>query len=134
VLLVYTPENGERQEFPFRPLEINNVDAEDVEEVGGTVWDDFDDFDRAFRQGKTRALRAALWVSLRATQPDLTFDDVHFKLGEVDVFLEDEERERIRQAIAEGLVTGDDARLAEAAIAIQPPGKDEPAASDTNST
>jgi hypothetical protein len=136
MLLVYTPEGGERQEFVFRPIELNNLDAEDLEEVGGNVWDDSGEFERAFHQGKTRALRAALWISLRATKPELTFDQVQFRLNEVDVFLEPEEREQIRQALQEGLYSGAQAEQAKAILAAvpEPEGKDEVAAGDTSST
>lgn len=136
MLLIYTPENGERQEFVFRPIELNNLDAEDLEEVGGNVWDDSGEFERAFHQGKTRALRAALWISMRATKPELTFDQVQFKLNEVDVFLEPKEREQIRKALEEGIYSGAQAEQAEAILAAEPEpeGKGEPAADDTNST
>src|SRR5215217_7187997 len=132
MLLVYTPEEGERQEFVFRPLEMNNLDAEDIEEVGGNVWDNFDDFTDAFHQGKTRALRAALWISLRATNPQMEFDHVGFKRGEVGVFLQPDERERIRQSLHEGILTDAQADEAKRILAsTEELGKDEPAVSDT---
>jgi len=135
MLLVYTPEDGERQEFVFRPLEMNNLDAEDIEEVGGNVWDNFDDFTDAFHQNKTRAIRAALWISLRATNPDVEFDHVGFKRAEIGVFLQPDERERIRQSLHEGILTDEQAAQAKQILAAtSEPGKDEPVESDTSST
>lgn len=139
MLLVYTPEGEERQEFVFRPLEMNNMDAEDIEDVGGNIWDNFDEFTDAFHQGKTRALRAALWISLRTTSPNLEFDHVGFKRNEINVLLQSDERDRIRQSLHEGILTDEQADEAKRILAAEvtdseESGKDEPAASDTNST
>lgn len=137
--LVYTPEGEAPQEFIFRPLEINELDAEDIEDVGGNTWDNYDEFGSAFFGGKWKAIRAALWVCMRATNPDLGFDQVKFKINEVDIFLEDEERARIKERLHEGSLSVDEAEeakriLAAEAIGSVESGKEEAGAEDTNST
>ena len=98
--IIYTPSDGERQEFIFRPGELTNVEAEMIEIQGGEAWDTYEEFGRKFMNGNMRAYRAALWICLKRHQdPKIKFMDVSFRVDQIDVDLEEDEKERIYTAI-----------------------------------
>ena len=143
MLLVYTPEGAERQEFIFRPMELMSPDAEALEDVGGSSWVTFDEFGVKFRAGSIKAWRAALWVMLRRQDPKLRFSDLVIRVDEVDVLLEPDERDRIRAEIdksvemseaekQEALALMDDGQIPDIVVP-EPEGKDEPGDESTDS-
>ena len=110
--LTYAPKGQDPQTFDFDPDDLGSLEAEALEEAGGSQWDSFGQWVNLYNQGGFRAWRAALWIMLRRHNPDLGFEEVLPKVGEL-------------------LVTGDDAKTpAEESLE----GKDEPAADDTNGT
>ena len=97
--IIYTPTDGEKREFIFRPGELTNVETEMIEIQGGEAWDTYEDFGRKFMSGSMRAYRAALWICLKRQDPKIKFLDVSFRVDELDVDLEDDEKGRIYAAI-----------------------------------
>lgn len=98
MLLTYDPEDVEPRVFVFRPAELRSVEAEALEEVGGGVWDNFDEFGRLFLAGNRRALRAALWLCRRRTEPGLSFEGLDVGVYDVRVGYDDDELARIDAA------------------------------------
>ena len=89
-VLVYDPEDGERQEFPFDPFKLNSVDAEDLEDLG--PWDNYGDFGQRLLGGNRRAIRSLFWVMRRHTEPALTLEQVQVQVGDLRLeFPEDDE-------------------------------------------
>ena len=110
--ITYTPNDGEAREFIFRPGELSNIEAELIEIQGGELWATYEDFGRHFMNGGMRAYRAALWICLRRVNPKIKFMDVSFRVDEIDVDLEQEERDRIQAAIEGDQDLDDDQREA----------------------
>lgn len=101
--ITYVPIDGEKREFIFRPGELTNLEAELIEIQGGEIWDSYEEFGRLFMNGNMRAYRAALWVCLRREQPRLKFNDLSFRVDQLNVELEEDERDRIVAAIADDI-------------------------------
>jgi hypothetical protein len=101
VLLIYTPEGGERREFSFKPLELMSVDIEAIEDVGGETWGNFGQFCEALGNWKMRAKRAALWVNLRHEQPRLRFPELVVRADELVLEWDDDEIAKFQAAAAE---------------------------------
>jgi len=70
-----------------------------IEIQGGEAWDTYEDFGRKFMSGSMRAYRAALWICLKREDPKIKFLDVSFRVDELDVDLEEDEKGRIYAAI-----------------------------------
>jgi hypothetical protein len=95
VRLVWTPEEGEKREFSFRPNKLMSVEAELIESLGGEAWETFDEFGRLFMKGNRRAYRAALFVLLKRTEPGRKFRDLNLRADEIAVDYEDDELAQI---------------------------------------
>jgi hypothetical protein len=101
VRLIYTPEDGEKREFSFRPPKLMSPEVEALEDVGGDAWDSFDEFAVKFLKGNRRAYRAALWLMLKREEPALKFRDLVVRVDEVSVEFDDDEAQKVRQAIVD---------------------------------
>lgn len=99
--LIYTPEDGEKREFSFRPQQYMSPEIEALEDVGGDAWDSFDEFAIKFWKGNRRAYRAALWLMLKREDPTLKFRDLVVRVDEIQVDFEDDELPKARQAVAD---------------------------------
>jgi len=99
VRLIWIPENGEKREFSFKPAKLMTVEAEAIEEVGGTTWESFDQFGRKFMMGNRRATRAALWIMLKREQPKLKFHELNLGVYEVETEFDDQEANVIRETL-----------------------------------
>lgn len=97
--LIWTPPGGERREFDFQPLQIQSVEAEAIEDVGGRRWETYDEFGRLFMAGNRKAMRAALWIVRRREEPRLRFDDLTLRVDELHVDFDDAETARLRAQI-----------------------------------
>jgi hypothetical protein len=97
--ITYRPTDGPERSWLFRPNDLDNREAELIENVGGEAWATWEEFGRKFMLGSIRAYRAALWLLLRRENPRLRFNDVGFKVDQLDVDLEDEEFQRITEAL-----------------------------------
>ncbi len=79
--LVYTPADGERREWEYDPSEVTAAEAEAVEDVTGSTWEEVN---KAAGKGGIRARRAILWMLLRRDHAVLRFADVVFRVGELE--------------------------------------------------
>lgn len=128
--LIYTPEDGPRQEFVYKPGKIRAGDAELLERRTSMSWGDFN---QQLARGSILARRALLWFFLRQTHVALRFEDVDFALDELQLEFDRGEWATIRKQVEEAKLpegTPDEMRetvLAEidreAADAEEPPGK-----------
>lgn len=99
MLLKYTPEGEKEQTFTIRPGRLLSVEAEALEDVGGTAWSSIEEWRLKFQQGNFKARRAALWIMLRREQPRLRFPEVAVYVDELDIDFEPEELDRIRERV-----------------------------------
>ncbi len=101
--LIWEPEGAERREWEFTPHKLRTVEVEDLESVGGTAWEDFDEFRRLFRKANRRALRAALWIVRRRDETGLRFDQLDLSASEVKIDeWGDDEKAELRELILSG--------------------------------
>ena len=130
--LTYTPEDGDQQEFAFRPGDLFSFEAEAIEEAGGTAWTTFEEYGNRFIDGQFKARRAALWIMLRRENPKLRFVDVVCKVKELDVAYDADELKRMRERIEGDTSMSDEDRAAalaeieaaEQTVEPEPLGKD----------
>jgi hypothetical protein len=107
VKIIYTPKDGEWQEFTLNTQDLTTIEAETLEEAGGVQWETLAQWAILFDRGSFRAIRVALWMLLRRANPELDLNEVQPTVNEISV-QEDKPAE--------------------------PEGKGEPAATDTDST
>jgi len=96
MLITYTPADGDKREWEFKPAKLISAEAEAIEDATG--WT-FDEFGEKFLGGSMKAKRAALWILLRRETPTLRFRELSITPEEVVVDLEPDEAERLRAAI-----------------------------------
>lgn len=99
MILIYTPADGPKREFPFNPGKLLSPEAEAIEDVGGRTWESFPEFGAKFMKNNTKALRAALWIMLKRENPKLKFTDVTVAVEELDYTFDEDELKRLRDAI-----------------------------------
>jgi hypothetical protein len=103
MLIIYTPDGGDRQEFEFDPDSAWSFEAELIESVGRPLWVAYEtDFLDLLREGNFTARKALLWVLLRRENPTLRFADLVVKTNEVVMGLDKAERRVMRQRMAAG--------------------------------
>ena len=102
MIITYTPQEGEVRTWEFTPQLLMTPEAEAIESVGGTLWEDFDTFGQLFNKGNRRAYRAALWVLLRREDPSLRFETLSVGAMDIKLTLGEFERERIRAVLTQG--------------------------------
>jgi hypothetical protein len=93
IRLNYQPADKELQSWEFDPDDLDNLDSERIEIVGGETWDSYAQWWYLLQRGNVRATRALLWTYLRHANPALDFNEIKFKTGEVG--LEDVEDEPV---------------------------------------
>jgi hypothetical protein len=137
MLLVFSPEDGGKQEFVFNPFELLSIEAELVEELG--PWDSYDEFLLRLRKGNVRAKRALLWIMLKRQNPRLRFPELVVKVNELDL---QPDQDEIRAALDSGNLTDEEradalillAEGGDQAVVEPAEGKGEPVAVGTDST
>lgn len=96
--LIYTPDDGERQEWVYKPGKLRAGDAELLERRTNMSWGDFN---QALARGSILPRRALLWYFLRQTHATLRFEDVDFALDELSLEFDRQEWAAIRQQVEE---------------------------------
>lgn len=138
MIITYTPDDGDSQEYEFMPGKLMNAEAEAIEDVGGQAWSTFEEFGVKFFRGSARARRAALWIAMKRGNPRLKFSDVSFRADQVSVDysakeravileamladpdLDEEQRANLTTALGTELVSDVEAALDEAAVVREP--------------
>jgi hypothetical protein len=89
VIVVYTPDEGEPQRWPFKPGRVMATEAEAIEKVTGYSFQEWGD---AMEKGSATALRALVWIlRKRHEDPTVRYRDVDFPLGAVEIEMEDDD-------------------------------------------
>jgi hypothetical protein len=97
MIVTYTPEDGDKQEWEFKPDRLMTTEAEAIERVTGMTYGEFGE---SLMKGGMTARRSMVWVlRKRNGEPTLKFRDVDFPVGDVEITLDDEETDRVRQAV-----------------------------------
>lgn len=99
MLLTWQSDKAPSREWEFTPRRLLTPEAEAIENVGGSVWDNFDEFARLFNAGNRRALRAALWIMLRREDPKIEFDSLNVGAYDIKVSFGDDEKSVIRDLL-----------------------------------
>lgn len=118
MIVRYTPEGAEPQQWTFQPGKLDSLEAEAIEEVGGAAWASYYEFGQKLLNGSAKAQRAILWTMLRRAQPKLRFDEVSYPQEDVFVGYEASETARLREALANPETTMPDDQRAELLEAI----------------
>jgi hypothetical protein len=85
IRLTYRPPNKDLQSWELDPDDLDNLESETVEAVGGTQWDSYAQWFYLVTRGNTRAVRALLWMLLKRTDPLLDFNEVRFRTSDVEL-------------------------------------------------
>jgi hypothetical protein len=88
VKIIYSPRDGERREWTWKPSELPSHEAELIEDAMDLPYQAFV---AKWLSGSTRARRALLWVLLRRDVPALEFGQVRFLLDELGDDFDDDE-------------------------------------------
>lgn len=97
----YAPEDADEHVFSFKPRQLFSFDSEAIEEVGGNLWTNWDEFLAALADTKGRALRAVLWHERKKSKPDLPFHEVIVRPGEISGYYDDEEVAELQEMAAD---------------------------------
>ena len=102
--VIWTPTEGERREWEFAPSQLRTVEAEAIENVGGSRWDNLDTFENLLIRGNRRARRAVLWILLRREKASLNFDTLDLQANEVTIdYWGETEKAWIRERMLAGV-------------------------------
>jgi hypothetical protein len=93
IRLTYAPRGGPRQGFVLDDAEMTTLQAESLEELGGTSWDTLLEWLDKFQRGSFKAWRAAIWVCMQAQNPALRFEEFLPTLAELEIENIDDEPE-----------------------------------------
>ena len=85
IRVVLAPKDSEPQTWEFDPDDADNIEAEQLESVGGEVWDSYGQWLELMGRYNARAIRAMLWILMRRTDPNMDFDLVRFRTSELDL-------------------------------------------------
>jgi hypothetical protein len=97
MIVTFMHEDGDKREWQFKPDRLLTTEAEAIERVTGMTYADFGE---SLMNGGMTARRAMVWVlRKRNGEPELKFRDVDFPVGDVDIDLDDGEKEKMRQAL-----------------------------------
>jgi hypothetical protein len=100
----YAPEGEEPRKFELDVDNLSTDEAEAIDEAGGTQWVTLGRWVDLINQGGWRAWRVALWIYLRRTDPELGFEEVKPKVGDLTWELPDDEppKPNLTEESAEG--------------------------------
>ena len=101
--LIYTPEDGQRQVFEYKPGRLRSSEAVAIERAGDGSWESYSEFGSKLLNSNREALRALLWLMLRRTDPNLQLDQVDPMVEELDLDWDEEEKRRLEEAEADAL-------------------------------
>lgn len=93
MIVTYAPSEGERREWEYKSADLPSGEAEDIEDAIGST---FVEWQTSLLQGGAKARRALLWVLLKRDNSSLKFGDVSFRLGELSVEFDREEKQQVR--------------------------------------
>lgn len=127
----YTPEGADPREWVINLNKLPNVEAEEIERRTDMTYGEWGD---ALERNSMRALHALLFVLMRRSTPSLKWDQIVFSMSEVSLEMELAEKKealvRIREGIANGSISDDDARPAIDALVAEIAAEDEPESAD----
>lgn len=96
MIVTYTPEGEEKQEWSWDPDKVRVVEGELIEKRFG---DTYDKFKAAVQAGSIKARRVLLWHLLKRAHPTLRLEDVDFVAGDLKVELSRNELEQLRSRL-----------------------------------
>jgi hypothetical protein len=97
MIVTYTSEDGSKHEWEFKPDRLLTTEAEAIERVTGMTYAEFGE---KLMNGGMTARRAMVWVlRKRNGEPTLKFREVDFPVGDVDIELDEQEKDKVRRAV-----------------------------------
>ena len=97
--LIFRPENSPPIVYSFVPGNLMSDEAEAIEELPNTPWNTFEEFGQMFLQGNQKAHRAALWICMKAENPNLEFSSIRYPLHALKITFEKIEAQRFHDSI-----------------------------------
>lgn len=97
MIVTYTPEGEEKQEWVWDPDKVRAVEGELIEKRFG---DTYDKFKAAVQSGSIKARRVLLWHLQKRAHPTLRLEDVDFDAGDLKVEMSRTELEQLRARLA----------------------------------
>jgi hypothetical protein len=81
----HTPEGGSPVDYEVEIDDLAELDAEAIEEAGGSQWRTFAEWASLLDAGGFRAWRVLLWIVQRRTNPDLELNAVKLRSKELGI-------------------------------------------------
>ncbi|SES20881.1 hypothetical protein [Lentzea albida] len=97
MIVTYTPDGGDRQEWEWNPDKVRAVEGELIEKRFG---DTYDKFKVAVQSGSIKARRVLLWHLLKRAHPTLRHEDLDFEASELKVEMTRGELELMKSRVA----------------------------------
>lgn len=98
MIIVYSPEDGDKQQWEFTPGKVRAGEAERIEKRYGANWTEFL---QGVNTGSIRARRVLLWHLIRRDHPTLRWEDTpDFYAGELSVDMSLTELVEMRERVA----------------------------------
>ena len=117
MFVTYKPEDGDVQDWEFRPNKVRQSEGEMIEKRFGGTWDQFVG---AVQSGNLKARRVLLWHLMRRQHPALRLEDVpDFYTGEVEVRFSHDELLTIREKALKATLNDADREQIETALDIE---------------
>lgn len=80
------------QSYDFEPDSLTGIEAEAIEDAGGTQWQTFAEWIDRFYRGGWRPVKVALWIMLRRNKPELGYEELAgLKVSDVELDLSESE-------------------------------------------
>lgn len=98
MIVVYSPEDGDKQQWEFVPGKVRAGEAERIEKRYGANWSEFL---QGVNTGSIRARRVLLWHLMRRDHPMLRWEDTpDFYAGELTVDMSIAEMVEMRRRLS----------------------------------
>lgn len=127
MIVTYTPQGGDAQTWNYKQAELTSAEAELIEDATGLT---IDEFENELMKGRTKCKRALLWLHMRKNHPNLRFNEVEFKVGDMKTEFDREEKKILREQL---MKSGLDGPQLEMALQMLADDEDEPAKSKAKS-
>lgn len=109
----YRPDGAEAKVWEFKPNKLMSPESEAIERLTGWTFPEWQEY---LDRGSVRAFHALLYVFMKRDIPTLKYDEVQFSMSEVELDLDQGEKDEIVARLRERAAAGEMLTEGEAAV------------------